>query len=189
MTIGKARQSTVFFGTGRKPIGLHGLQHLSEYMACLGSPRVISTRLLQRCRAISRPPAAKLGGAPSWRLQFHRDPAKARDEQKRKGLNTHKQTKQLFFLGKSLYFMIKPNLNKKRFQPTENWEFFPHEIEGFTKNRDLLMKPLGKSGKNRDWHTRFTNFGWMMKCPGKTAWFVGQRIVANISERRYPYPL
>ena len=116
-------------------------------MACLGSPRVISTRLLQCCRAISWPPAAKLGGAPSWRLQFHRDPAKARDEQKRKGLNTHKQTKQLFFLGKSLYFMIKPNLNKKRFQPTENWEFFPHEIEGFTKNRDLLMKPLGKSGK------------------------------------------
>ena len=84
-------------------------------MACLGSPRVISTRLLQRCRAISWPPAAKLGGAPSWRLQYHRDPAKARDEQKRKGLNTHKQTSSVFFLVNPSILWLNPIWTKRGF--------------------------------------------------------------------------
>ena len=167
MTIGKARQSTVFFGTGRKPIGLHGLQHLSEYMACLGSPRVISTRLLQRCRAISWPPAAKLGGAPSWRLQFHRDPAKARDEQKRKGLNTHKQTKQLFFLGKSLYFMIETKFEQKEVSTNRKLRVFS------TWNRGIYQE---------SWSTHET-FGETRKKPGLAHTFYKFRVDDEMSRK------
>lgn len=161
-------------------------------MACLGSPRVISTRLLQRCRAISWPPAAKLGGAPSWRLQYHRDPAKARDEQKRKGLNTHKQTSSVFFLVNPSILWLNPIWTKRGFnQPkivvfsTWNRGIYQESWSTYETYGDIRKKTgIGT-------HVLQISGGWwnVQEKHGKTAWFVGQRIFVdflNISERRYP---